>query len=193
MFWTLTTPVTVTVCGLIVCIVAATLLAPRFAVKRSKAFALSIVLGALAFIPSCMGINAAIAPFRFGVFQCDGYDDVNDWRVYRYLPQGATDITLEKPAHGNGFRAKFTMSQSELEAWIDKQWVLYGDQSEVSRAEANSLWGGFDRFMEEFSGFAEPLPTDAVQYGGPYAPNGAGFTIWYSPEQGVGYQRAGYW
>jgi hypothetical protein len=194
MFWTLTAPVTIAFWGLIGCVIAATALAPRFAVKRSKAFALSAVFGALAFVPSCIGVNAVIAPFRFGVFHYDAYDDVNDWRVYRYLPKGVTDITLEKPAHGNGFRAKFAISRAELESWIDQQWALYGGNSELPRAKADSRRAvSGDEIAREFSDFAEPLPSDAVEYAGPVASNWAGLTIWYSEEQGIGYEDAGYW
>ena len=194
MFWTLIAPVTITFWGLIACIVVATLLAPRFAVKRSNAFALSIVLGVLAFIPSCIGVHAVIAPFRFGVFHYDAYDDVNDWRVYRYLPKGSTDITLEKPSHGNGFRAKFSISQDELESWLDQQWALRGDQSRSPREKADSrrVVSG-EEIAREFGDFVEGLPSAAVEYGSPVKSNWAGCNIWYSAEQGIGYADAGYW
>ncbi len=194
MFWTLKAPVTIAFWGLIVCIVAATALAPRFAVKRSKAFASSTVLGVFAFIPLCIGINAVIAPFRFGVFHYDAYDDVNDWRVYRYLPKGATGITLEKPSGGNGFRAKFAISRAELESWIDHQWALYGDNSRSTREKADSRRAvSGEEIAREFDDFSKGLPIAAVEYGGPVKSNWAGCTIWYSEEQGVGYEDAGYW
>jgi hypothetical protein len=33
---------------------------------------------------------------RFGVFEYTSFDDVNDFRVERYLPTAATDITIDK-------------------------------------------------------------------------------------------------
>lgn len=177
--------------GVLACVAAATALAPWFGRKRARVLVWSAVLAVLAFVPVMFGVSFVVDAFRFGTFHYDDYAQVDDFRVYRYLPEGATAITLEK--WDNGFRAKFSMSASELEAWLDQQWALYGDQAEVSREKANSIGGGLKGFMREFSRFPEPLPTDVVEYGGPWASNGAGFTIWYSAEQGVGYQRAGYW
>jgi hypothetical protein len=192
MFWPLVLPAKIAFWGLIASVAAATVFAPRFAVKRPKAFALSAVLAVLAFVPSCISVQVALDFFRFGEFHYDNYDRVNDFRVYRYLPEGVTDVTLEKG--GGGFRAKFSISRAELESWIDEQWALYGDKSELARAKVDSRRSvGLDEIARKFGDFAEPLPSDAVEYAGPVAPNGAGFTIWYSAHQGLGYEQAGYW
>ena len=194
MFWPLILPAKIAFWGLLAGIVAATAFAPRFAIKRSRAFFWSTVLSVLAFAPAWIGIQFAVDAFRFGTFHHDSYEQVNDFRVYRYLPEGVTDVTLKKPAHGNGFKAKFSLGREELESWIDEQWALYGNKSESPRAEVDSrraVQAG--EFAREFSDFAEALPNDAVEYAGPVAANGAGFTIWYSEEQGVGYEDAGYW
>ena len=191
MLWPLILPLKITFWGLLACVAAATALASRFGRKRSRVFVWSALLAVFAFLPALIGVGFVVDAFRFGTFHYDDYAQVNDFRIYRYLPEGATDITLKKA--GGGFQAKFSMSRPELEAWIDEQWRLYGDRSEVAREKANSLWNGQDGFVREFRGFAEPLPSDVVEYGGPVAPNGAGFTIWYDAAQGVAYESAGYW
>jgi hypothetical protein len=192
MFWPLILPLKIACWGLVVGIVAATTLAPRFALKRSRAVFWSTLLAMLVFLPVWMGIQFAVDAFRFGTFHHDSYEQVDDFRVYRYLPEGVTDVTLKKG--GGGFQAKFSLGREEFESWIDQQWTLYGDRSEIPRAEVDSRRAVSGKeIAREFGDLAEPLPSDAVQYAGPQAANGAGFIIWYSEEQGVGYEDAGYW
>lgn len=195
MFWPLVLPATIAFWGLLTCVVVATALAPRFKFGRLTAFVLSSLVAWIAFVPAMIALKAAMDPFRFGRFHYASYGDVDDWRVYRYLPEGVTNVTLEKPAHGNGFRAKFSIAQAELESWVDEQWRRYGAaSSEFPRSAIDKRrLVGEEELSHEFDDFGEPLPSDAVEYGGPVAPNGAGFTIWYNAEQGVGFERAGYW
>ncbi len=52
-------------------------------------------------IPSCVGIMAILDAQRFGTFQCNSGSEVNDFRVERYLPAKARNISLKKvsPSH----------------------------------------------------------------------------------------------
>ncbi|TWU22966.1 hypothetical protein Pla52o_24990 [Novipirellula galeiformis] len=129
---------------------------------------------------------------RFGVFDYETFDEVDDFRVERYLPPDATNITVDK--YAQGFRARFKISQTNLDAYLDQVWRSYGDQSVVERGEMSAM-----RVVDEEShdlyygdlGWAHL--GDATEVYGPMARNGAGFTVWFSPSKGIAYQRGSYW
>jgi hypothetical protein len=188
MLWSAEWPFQITAFMWAVIIVAATCYAPKFGKRRGSMALLMMLLGFLMFVPSCMFIQTIAAPFRFGIFHYDNFAEVNDWRVGRYLPDPARDITLEKPAHTNGFRAKFKISKAELENWFDESWARGQEISVDTREEAQKIVA-----TEDFSDLGWPPLPDAVQYVGPIKSNGAGYIIWYSKSQGIAYEDAGYW
>jgi hypothetical protein len=129
--------------------------------------------------------------YRFGEFEYQDFDSVNDFRVERYLPEAATNITVDK--RPGGFRAKFTISRASLDQWFEQVWKDKGKNS-ARPADALKVKRLIDRdeFNREFGdlGWAPP---DAIEYKGPRKSNWAGFTIWHSPSENMGYERAGYW
>lgn len=195
MLWPLVLPASIAFWGLLACVVVATAVAPRFRWGRSLTFIVASLLSFFAFVPAIIVLKAAIDPFRFGMFHYDTYDEVGDFRVYRYLPPGATDIRLEKPDHGNGFRAKFAIDREKLEEWIDHLWAgeggknsaITGDEVDTrTRVRAGEI-------EQEFDDLGWKAPNDGVVYSGPFESDWGGFTLWYSESEGVAYQRAGYW
>ncbi len=188
MFWSAILPFQITAVLWAIIIVAITYYAPKLGRKRVSTARLSITLAFLMFIPSCMVIETVVAPLRFGVFHYDSFEQVNDWRVERYLPEPATDITLEKPAHTNGFRAKFSIGKVALENWLDATWDQASGYAIDSREEAQKVASSPD-----FDDLGWPPLADAVRYEGPRKSNYAGFTIWFSESDEIAYEDAGYW
>lgn len=129
---------------------------------------------------------------RFGVFSHATFNDVQDLHVTRYLPPTARDIIVEKERMG--FRAQYKITEPDLEAYIDDLWLKYGDRSNASRAVMeHEPFGEPEMHPDEYSDLGWPVLPDAKLYHSPRAGNGAGFIIWFSPSQGIAYERAGYW
>jgi hypothetical protein len=188
MFWSAILPFQITVILWSVIIVAGTWYASKFGRKRVSIALLTMLLAFLMFVPSCMFIQTIAAPFRFGIFHYESFAEVNDWRVERYLPGPAKEIILEKPAHTNGFRAKFKISQTALEEWFDESWAKGQAYSAEPREQAQNISAS-----DDFSDLGWPPLPDAIQYVGPIRDNGAGYIIWHSESLGIAYEDAGYW
>jgi hypothetical protein len=192
MLWPIVLPFKITLCLFAAVVAAMTLSAPLLKWRRGKTFLNTVLLGLVAFIPSCAAINTVLDKHRFGVFHYATFDEVADFRVERYLPPTSNDITIEKTA--SGFRAKFHIKESELVAYLDDLWTRYGDRSAVARSDSqNGSSANPEGFMFYFKGLDWPPLTDATLFKGPVADNGAGCWIWYSKSQGIAYERAGYW
>lgn len=196
MLWPLVLPFKITCVVMIVLVAAVTLAAPLVRWKRWNMLGLSVVLAAMAFIPSCAGIMTVIDTQRFGVFHHATFDEVNDPRVEPWFPTAATDIRLHKSMQG--FQAKYSIAEADLKKFMDGIWSRYGQYSTMSRTQiqtqldAGRLAVTSPADLNEGSPDWPPL-TNPVVYMSPRAANGAGFTIWYSVEDGVAYQEAGYW
>ncbi|WP_442481331.1 hypothetical protein [Aeoliella sp. SH292] len=192
MFWPLVLPIQWTAAILFGLGLLAVATAPLLKRKRTATFWWVLLVVALAFIPSCTGIMTVLDSVRFGTFQYATFGDVDDVRVERYLPPAATDIRVRK--HMQGFDAKFRISESALDRYLESLWDEYGDGSTFSRAEYQESKQRISRshpFLDDPKEW--PPLTNPVEFQSPTAPNGAGFTIWYSKEDGVAYERASYW
>ncbi|WP_146410052.1 hypothetical protein [Allorhodopirellula heiligendammensis] len=129
---------------------------------------------------------------RFGVFEYQTFDEVDDFRVERYLPSVAQNITVNK--YAQGFRARFSISQEQLDAYMDGVWSKYGDRSVAKRGEMSAMELVDEKSHELCYGDLRwPHLDDATEVYGPTASNGAGFSVWYSPSKRIAYQRASYW
>jgi len=93
-----------------------------------------LAAGFVAFVPSCTGIMHVLDGHRFGVFTYATFDEVDDARVERYLPPTATNITIHKQAIG--FRARFTITQAQLDAHLDEAWRRYDDGAAIRKRPA---------------------------------------------------------
>lgn len=182
--------------GITLVVLASILLAVRMAARRYSfnrrvATGLTVLLGWLAFIPLCGGVYTLIYPWRYGVFHYDTSDNVRDWRVSRFLPEGASSLTIDKEP--SGFRAKFSMESQAFHDWFDRHWQEHGDRSAISRKEAISDGANSTPSGDQFADLGWVIPEDVQAFEGPRASNWAGFTIWYSERDGVGFIDAGYW
>ncbi len=176
MLWPLVLPCQITLGGMIVVLILGIAIAPKCKKSRKRFIAWGLLLGSLAFVPSCTALMTILDQYRFGVFEYVGYDAVNDLRVERFLPDAATDITIEKSSRG--YRAKFSISCESLEDWFDESWNRDGESSVVPRDnEESSIPITSDAFEIQYGDLGWPPLEDAVEYVGPTAPNGAGFTI----------------
>ncbi|WP_148080025.1 hypothetical protein [Roseimaritima ulvae] len=188
MLWPIVLPSKITACVLLALVFVVTVVKWR----RVPTFIGITLLSLIAFVPSCTGIMRILDADRFGVFEYASFDNVDDFRVERYLPPAATNITVDK--YAQGFRARFTISQSQLDAYLDDVWRKYGDRSVVSRGEMLAMETVDEQSHQLYFGdLGWPYLDDANEVHGPTAGNGAGFTIWFSPSEGVAYQRGSYW
>lgn len=168
-----------------------TVFAPVMKWKRVKAFGIVSLLAVLAFIPSCMGIMATVDSQRFGVFRYDSYSEVDDFRIERYLPTQARDITLDK--YFTGHRAKYSISQSELTDYLDGLWDRDGQYSAFARDDLND---GVTVSSDDFEYFFADLgwrPFEAIEYHSPVQSDGGGAFYYFDPSTGTTYHCAAYW
>ncbi len=152
----------------------------------------SMVLAFVAFIPSCTAIMSALDARRFGVFQYATYGDVQDFRIYRYLPDPARSITLEKTAMGH--RAKYSITEAEMRGFIDRLWQEYGKGSAVPRenlGEGEAIKP--DEMERLFGDLGWPPLEQAIRFHSPVESDGGGAEYFLDTASGTAYHRAGYW
>lgn len=192
MLWPLVLPLKITFWCFAWLVATVTLLAPLFKWKRGTAFLASFVLAAVAFIPSCTAVMSVIDQRRFGAFHYTSFAEVNDLRVERYLPPQASDITLDKYAMGH--RAKYSISEADLRAYVDGLWRRYGEYSAIPRDELDDgATVKYEEFRHWFAGLDWPPIELAIVCRSPVERDGGGATYYFDPEAGVAYHHAGYW
>lgn len=190
MFWAILLPVGITFLALILLIF--------FLVWKSRGkerilevqIAKYIFISLIVFIPSCMGIQKIIDPFRFGEFKYKSYDDIGSRMVRRYLPAAATDLNVIQSQGGNV--AVYTISRSELQAWITEFSEGKDELNFYVPSKATEEVLDHDRDYQ-FKRFGWDLPIDAIKYNAPLAFNGAGFEVWHSASKNMAFQYSGYW
>ena len=129
---------------------------------------------------------------RFGVFQYATYDDVQDFRIYRYLPDSARSITLEKTAIGH--RAKYSITEAEMRDYIDRLWNESGEGSAIARSDFEE--GEIvkpDEIEYQFRELGWPPLTNAIRFRSPAQADGGGAEYFLDVSSGTAYHRAGYW
>lgn len=192
MFWPIVLPIQITFGVCLVVFVVVLLVSKKQGWKSNRAFLRTTLLLSLAFMPSCGVVMSVLDQYRFGVFEYANFQSIDDFRIERYLPEPATEITLEKNAQG--YRSKFKISKSDLNHWFEQQWQQNYEQSVVSRTEIDeTAIVDTEEFDLWFGGLGWSPLSEAVVYEGPRAANGSGFTIWYSESTVTAYQHAGYW
>lgn len=191
MFWPLVLPFQITVVLMIALLFGAIWLGIRKKWHSSSTTIAAFCLPPLMFIPSCVGTSYIVDYFRFGTFQYADFESIQDFRIERYMPPSATDITVFKHFSGNGYRARFTITQQDFDAWHNGMWERHGEHSVMKLPEDDGTVasdpGSFQRWFGEFNW---SLPRDSVEYQGPVAGNGAHYTIDYSPSEQVAFLRS---
>ena len=194
MLWPFVLPFEITIALMIALVACLFWLGKRRKWQAGNSAIAAICLPPLLFIPSCVATTYVVDLFRFGTFHYSDYESIDDLRVERYMPPTATDITVYKHSSGNGYRARFTISQQDFDAWHDQFWDRYGEYSNMRRPDNDGKAASDpDNFQRLFGEFNWSLPTDAVNYQSPVAGNGAHYDIAYSPSQEVAFLTSCYW
>lgn len=192
MLWPLVLPLQITCCILAVVIAAGTVVAPSLKRSRRKTFVVLTIVSFVLFIPSCAGVTAIVDAYRFGTFQYSAFGDLQDFRVERYIPKVARNITVNKYAMGH--EAKYSIAESELKSYLDQLWDTYGKNSAIPRDQLNDgAVASADKLKAEFAGLNWPLLENAVELHSPVEGDGGGATYYFDKESSVVYHRAGYW
>lgn len=173
-------------------VILATFVAHARGKRTGRVFAWCLLLAAIVFVPSCASVMYVLDGFRFGVFHYPTFEAVRDSRVERYLPPPARDITINK--YPQGYVARFSIGQDELDRWFDDYWNTYAERSATKRGEVVSPMKSppakFDAALQIAPG---SYTGDWIEFVGPSARNGAGFVLWYNSDASIAYQRGGYW
>ena len=194
MLWPLVLPSQITFALMIALIIGVLWFGKRRRWQPRNRIIAAICLPLLMFIPSFVATYWVVDYFRFGTFHYDDFGAIQDFRIERYMPPPATDITVFKHYGGNGYRARFTIGQQEFDAWHDHVWANYGEHSNVYRpADDGTVASDPEDFQRWFGNFNWSLSSDSVKYQGPVAGNGAHYKIDYSPSEQVAYLRSCYW
>src|SRR5579863_8848081 len=176
MFWPLVLPFQITISLLVASVALLTTFAPMVKWKCGKMFGISLAFGCLAFIPSCMGIMAIVDFQRFGTFQYNSASEVNDFRVARYLPAEAKNISLKK--FPSGHYAKYSIAKAELLSYLDALWDKYGQYSAVSRDQLHK--GQPADFSDQvFAELKWPVLKNPIEFHSPVEDDGGGATYYF--------------
>ncbi|TWU55340.1 hypothetical protein [Rubripirellula reticaptiva] len=192
MLWPIILPLKITLWVLAGFIVTAVVVAPLFKWRRGKVAFVSLLVALLAFIPVCAGIGSVLDSNRFGVFDYETYAEVQDFRIERYLPPEARDITIDK--YAMGYRARYTIKLDELAAYLDESWAEADGRSAVPRdqlGDGDSV--ASERFGYSFDGLDWGVPADALHFHSPVQSDGGGADYYFDPQTNIVLQHAGYW
>ncbi len=203
MLWFLVLPFLLTVGFITFTVVTASVFLPKWPWwhrrdwGRIRACVLCSILGFVLFIPTCIGVTAAIHPLRFGTFTYETASDVGDSKVSNYLPPEAREITVRTGV--NGHVATYRVDRQDLEKHIETLWKIarpdaidLAETGELSRVDLS----GFDLQLPGELGplsLPSPGPEPMHVYTSPFAPNGAGCFYYLEPEGDRVLHRVGYW
>jgi len=194
MFWPIVLPFQITIWLFLVILVAAVFYAICSKRTTWKVVCISFGLALVAFVPSCAGVGLVLDNFRFGYFQHAAFDDVNDFRIERYLPTESCDIELFKSFNGNGYVAKYEIAYGSLKGYVDGMWECWGQHSAVSHSEFQRSQATYSEMvLPEFSDLGWSLEGEVVIFHSPVEGDGGGSTYYHELETGVTLQRAWYW
>jgi hypothetical protein len=192
MLWPLVLPFRITLFVLLALALLATVLAPIVKWKRSKAFGNCLALSVLAFVPSCAVITRLVDAQRFGMFEYSEYSQVQDFRIERYLPPKARDITLNKYAMGH--RARYSITEQELMAYLDGCWVQAAGRSAIPREQLDEGKTVSEEFFPSvFTELGWPPLDQAIRLHSPVQGDGGGASYFFDPGTNTAYHYAGYW
>lgn len=192
MLWPLVLPFKITICLLILFVTLSTAFVPVAKWKRSKTFRISLAFGCIAFIPSCNAIMAILDSQRFGTFQFSSASVVNDFRVERWLPPNAVNITLQK--HANGYCAKYSISKANLQSYLDALWNEFGQLSATPpqhRRNGEAVSGEISHPALADTNW--PALRNPIEFDSPRERDGGGATYYFDATTDTVHQIAVYW
>jgi 4-amino-4-deoxy-L-arabinose transferase-like glycosyltransferase len=197
MWWEYELPMEITLGLLAAFIVLATLLVPLLKWKwmgqwkRIWTFVFSVLLAIVIALPAFRGVLAIANSVRFGTFHYDKHADIRDPRVDWYVPAGATDIAFDKQVDEH--HARFSISESELRAFLDGLWARYAQRKKMSSEELAEHRARRDSEDDSNNGFAKlgwTLPEHPLVVAGP---GGDGSRYYFDPATGTAYHYAWYY
>ena len=192
MFWPIVSPFGISVLLITILVTLLTIFSQPFKWSRKKTFLTSSIIGFIMVIPSCTGLMLIMDSYRFGIFTYQKYDEVQDFRIERFLPTSATNITLHKTS--GSYQAKYQISEEDLLSYLNNMWDKYGEKSAVKREDFKS--DGTTVLMKSWFRFKNlnwDLPDRATMYHSTRAGNGAGADYFYNHETQTVYQSSYYW
>ena len=202
MFWPATQPMDATIALFTTFAIIAICVIPVFSVLfRCRWWKLALFSMLMAFLmlpPSCTALWKEIDKARFGRFDYHRFEDVKDFRIERYLPPKATKISLYKHFDGNGYVARYEISEEDLLEYVDDLWEQYGEYSAIPREDL----GEGTRITSEpmidrdvMLTLVNELPFETVKRrcSSPYEGDGGGARYYFIPETGLVLQFSGYW
>jgi hypothetical protein len=182
-------PVLFTIVILSGLVILLTILSPRFRWGRGKVFLITTLLSLVGFVPSCHLVMDVLDKFRYGEFEYQNYDEVDDFLVERYLPPFATGIQMPEEEFRKFMIGVWKQYKKDFQASSDS-WVEYGD----FEIEEN-LKGKLSKRM--VTRFAETVGWEQIEgsiiYEGPRRRSHAGATYYHDRKKNVFYHDAGYW
>lgn len=192
MFWPIVLPFQITICIMTFFVLGISLFAYVRKRKFWKSFFISSAISCVVFIPSCALIATILDTQRFGIFEYASFDETNDFRIQRYLPPNARDITVHKFASGH--RARYTIEEEELRAFLDTLWVFRGERSPDSKEKSATTlqsrrmrFGGFSQIL------AGQIQVMLFDWPAPLQPTEPVPPIFYCRSSQTAYHYAGYW
>ena len=128
---------------------------------------------------------------RFGQFEYELFSDVKNPRYERNLPDAAIEITMHK--HNNGYRARYAITESELNHYLDLLWGLH----RRPRPPVDPHRGARDKKrntqLQLFGDLGWELEGDTVIYSSPSEPDGGGATYYFDAENDIVLQHTNFW
>ena len=192
MLWPIVLPFKITLWSLAGIVAMLTVASPAFAWPRARTFFISTLVAIVAFVPSCAAIMSIVDAHRFGIFHYDTFTEVHDFRIERYLPTTASNITVENFAMGH--RAKYEISEAELRMYVDGLWAAGGEYSAVDRDEfEDGVTVDYEQFAHRFDGLGWPPFESVMLFQSPVQGDGGGATYYFDPQTSTAYHRAAYW
>lgn len=193
MFWPIVLPMQITF-GLMLALGVVTLYLGKRRKWQPHTLGILLSLPILLCVPCCRATMNIVDHFRFGMFYYDDFQAIRDFRIERYMPPTAKQISVYKHFGGNGYRAKFTISPEDLQSWHSEYWNQHEKYSVMDRPDNDGAAAASpDEFHRLFVEFNWSMPKDCVRYRGPIAGNGAGYRIDYSPSENTAFLSGCYW
>lgn len=196
LIWPVILPIKIT-CGLLVfTAIIAGVLKYKQQSKRAnlKFFAYLTVASIIMFIPSCMGVQLIVDQFRFGSFSYKKYEEIKDFRIYRWMPTNAKNLQLFKRYSGNGYLAHYEIEESKIIGYVNNLWEKYGDKSASERSDFKDE-GKLVKTSElgVFTSTNWKIPAKVKKYYTPRELDGGGAIYYFDPKTSLVLQNAVYW
>ncbi len=193
MFWSLILPFQITCGVLALAVITLTVLAKPGFWNRLRALVGYLLLANVAFIPTCLIVGMIVDAFRFREFAYASFSDVPGERWQRYLPEAATSIRMQ--AGGNGYHARYTISEKDFHEYLDRLWKKYGQYSAFPRGSFHEEGERVPQaaFHGEFGRTGWSYSPDLILYYGPHEDDGGGARYYFDAKSGLMFQRMVIW